>query len=112
MPLVRFGEQVFEADPGVRLRDAILREGASPHNGRARLVNCKGFGTCGTCAVQVEGDVDPPSAREKLRLQVPPHDPSRGLRLACQVKVGQGDLVVKKYPGFWGQETDKPPVVG
>jgi len=89
----------------------MLREGVSPHNGRARLLNCKGFGTCGTCAVAIEGPVAPPSSREKLRFRVPPHRPDSGLRLACQVEVGTDELVVRKHPGFWGQDTDADPVV-
>lgn len=35
------------------VRVAMLTSGVSPHNGRAKLINCRGLGTCGTCAVQV-----------------------------------------------------------
>jgi hypothetical protein len=38
---------------GSRLRSALLRGGLSPHNGKAQLINCRGLGTCGTCAVEV-----------------------------------------------------------
>ncbi len=97
---------VLEVQPGTPLRDALLAAGSSPHNGRSRWLNCHGFGTCGTCAVQVEGEVAPPSARERARLQFPPHTLASGLRLACQLRV-TADLVVTKHPGFWGQ--DVPP---
>ena len=105
----------FSATDGEILRTACLRRGlVSPHNGNARLINCRGLGTCGTCAVEIEGstaDVPPPiepaqrNNVENLRLQFPPHgstDQSPKLRLACQVQV-RGDVVVTKRAGFWGQ---------
>jgi ferredoxin len=82
----------------------------SPHNGSADTLNCRGHGTCGTCAVDIRADTedaetDPPvsdvGAVERGRLSVPPHDPESGLRLACQTRV-YGDIAVTKHPGFWG----------
>lgn len=103
MPTIHFGDRSISCEPGARLRDALRAAGESPHNGKSRLLNCRGFGTCGTCAVRVEGLVSEPTARERARLAFPPHDPGSGLRLACQVRV-QGDVQVTKYPGFWGQD--------
>lgn len=105
MPVIRFRDQTIQAEVGDRLRSVLLKAELSPHNGAARLANCKGFGTCGTCAVELEGEVDPPSSREKLRLGFPPHQVSSGLRLACMVKI-KGDLSVKKHPGFWGEQVE------
>jgi ferredoxin len=85
------------------VRDVLLRSGLTPHNGGARLVNCRGLGTCGTCAVRVDGPVTEKTAVERWRLGFPPHDRSAPLRLACQARV-QGDLVLTKYDGFWGQQ--------
>ena len=102
MPTVRFANQTLVCPPGANLRRLLLCHGLSPHNGRARLFNCRGLGTCGTCAVGVEGAVSEPTAVERWRLSVPPHRPAAGLRLACQCRV-EGDLVLSKYPGFWGQ---------
>ena len=99
----------FTAAHGETVRTAALRRGlVSPHNGRANLVNCRGLGTCGTCAVQIDGNMEPMerSAKEELRLNLPPHggsgSSSSSLRLACQVQV-QGDMTVTKRTGFWGQ---------
>jgi ferredoxin len=98
---------VFDALDGETVRTAALRRGLiSPHNGRANLINCRGLGTCGTCAVQIDGDVQPAerNAREQLRLSFPPHGSSltsSTLRLACQVQV-RGDIQVTKRTGFWG----------
>jgi ferredoxin len=99
---------------GEILRTALLRRGTSPHNGRARLINCRGLGTCGTCAVEidgVEGAMEPNqrNTKEQLRLNFPPHgspNQSPNLRLACQVQV-QGDITVRKRKGFWGQDSDE-----
>ena len=107
----------FSAADGTTLRTAALRSGAvSPHNNRANLINCRGLGTCGTCAVSIQfSDCDgvpppiEPSERnsvENWRLSLPPgHGPSSigsDLRLACQVRV-RGNVKVTKYAGFWGQ---------
>lgn len=98
---------------GELLRTALLRRGVSPHNGRSRLINCRGLGTCGTCAVQVvEGSVEPATRTEveKLRLGLPPHGrpPNPALRLACQCSVA-GDLLLRKGAGFWGSKAELGP---
>ena len=101
-------------EKGELLRSAMLKRGVSPHNGRSRLINCRGLGTCGTCAVEIscsnEGGIEPRerTTKEKLRLNFPPHgseNQSPDLRLACQVQV-YDDILVKKRTGFWGQDTD------
>ena len=52
-----------------------------------------------------QGEVSEPTPAEIRRLRLPPHAPRRGLRLACQVSV-QGDLVVTKHAGLFGQHVD------
>ncbi|MFB6298177.1 MAG: 2Fe-2S iron-sulfur cluster-binding protein [Salinirussus sp.] len=106
MPTVEFRDREIDCEPGAILRNVLLEADLSPHNGRADVLNCGGHGTCGTCAVEVTGDVSEPDRREKIRLAVPPHDSDAGLRLACQTRV-QGDVTVQKYPGLWGQHTDR-----
>jgi len=116
----------FMATDGETLRTAALRSGAvSPHNNRANIINCRGLGTCGTCAVSIQqvaehsnkeqedgtssSHIEPVERNriEQVRLSVPPgHGSSSAasdLRLACQVQV-RGDLKVTKYTGFWGQD--------
>ncbi|OEU21572.1 hypothetical protein FRACYDRAFT_164765, partial [Fragilariopsis cylindrus CCMP1102] len=125
--------KIIVANNGEILRTAMLRNGISPHNGRSRLINCRGLGTCGTCAIEIyntntnddahTGDCDNSiinniepkerSTKEKLRFNFPPHNlssnQSPNLRLACQVQVqvnGEDDgseITVKKRKGFWGQ---------
>lgn len=94
--------KTFECEAGVNLRQVLLKNGIEVHNGNASVINCRGLGTCGTCAVEVEGEVSEPSWREKTRRSLPPHSPTSNRRLACQTQV-LGNLKVKKYSGFWGQ---------
>ncbi|MFB6173065.1 MAG: 2Fe-2S iron-sulfur cluster-binding protein [Halobacteriales archaeon] len=108
MPTVRFRGHEIDCEEGAVLRDVLLAAGETPHNGRADALNCRGHGTCGTCAVAVEGAVSDMGARERHRLSVPPHDPDAGLRLACRATV-EGDVTVRKHPGFWGQHVDREP---
>ncbi|WIA12545.1 hypothetical protein OEZ85_006206 [Tetradesmus obliquus] len=97
----------FTAPQGSKLRSAMLLAGVSPHNGKAQLINCRGLGTCGTCAVEIRGEVAPASwtAAEQLRLNFPPHKPpnNQRLRLACQVACVGAELAVTKRDRFWGQ---------
>ena len=95
---------------GELLRTALLRRGFSPHNNNSQLINCRGLGTCGTCAVEVRGAVEPAEAsqRERLRLSFPPHELRPNLRLACQCVV-HGDVVVSKFEGFWGARSTLAP---
>ena len=97
------GARVIDVQRGELLRTALLRRGLSPHNNNSQLINCRGLGTCGTCAVEVRGAVEPAEAsqRERLRLSFPPHELRPNLRLACQCVV-HGDVVVSKFEGFWG----------
>lgn len=106
MPTVTVRGREIECEEGAVLRDVLLQADESPHNGRANALNCGGHGTCGTCSVDVTGEVSDPGRRERVRLSLPPHDTDSGLRLACQIRV-EGDVIVEKYPGFWGQHTDR-----
>lgn len=65
-----------EAKRNEKLRDVLLRAGTTPHNGGAQIINCRGLGTCDTCAVVVEeGNVSPTerSVRARMRLLFPPY---------------------------------------
>jgi ferredoxin len=107
MPTVRFRGRVLTCLPGTVLRDVLLAADLSPHNDASRVVHCPGIGSCGTCAVSIQGEVGPLTAMERWRLAFPPHRPESGLRLACQVRV-TSDLEVTKHAGFWGQDVGTP----
>ena len=103
MPKIEYKGRTIECDSGEDLRSALLRNELSPHNEAARFLNCRGLGTCGTCAVKIKGKLSDLSGIEKWRLNFPPHTSDNGLRLACQVKV-YADIEVQKADGFWGEK--------
>ena len=103
MPKVKFQGNAIECSSGANLRKIMLDAGWDGlYNGNSRYINCRGIGSCGTCAVRIEGEVSPANWKDKGRRSLPPHDKTKDLRLACQTKV-LGDIEVFKYDGFWGQ---------
>jgi ferredoxin len=105
MPTVEFSGQSIECPSGANLRMVLVRARLPLYNSAARALNCRGRGTCGTCAVRIVGKVTEPTPAEKRRLAFPPHDMDSGLRLACQCAV-LGDLVITKHSGLWGQRPE------
>ncbi|GIL50661.1 hypothetical protein Vafri_6790, partial [Volvox africanus] len=107
MVKVRFRGQEVAVPCGTKLRTALLKSGLTPHSEGAVYINCRGIGSCGTCAVEISrGEVQPSSwtTAERLRLNFPPHSAPNNtrLRLACQVSC-MSDLEVIKYDKFWGE---------
>jgi len=103
MPEIIFGDKTIYCLHNALLRDALLSNTVNPHNGLSKKVNCHGNGTCGTCAVAIQGAVSPMSTEEKVRLSLPPHSHAKNLRLACQVRV-LGNCRVIKHAGMWGSK--------
>ena len=101
MPEIKFGDQIVNCEFGENLRKVLVNNGLPLYNGISVRIHCRGLGTCGTCAVEIEGEVTPKTRVESWRLNFPPHDSDNGLRLACQCKV-MGDLTIKKHGGMWG----------
>ncbi|NRA63578.1 MAG: 2Fe-2S iron-sulfur cluster binding domain-containing protein [Pseudobacteriovorax sp.] len=102
MPKIQFEDKVIHCETGANLRDELKAHDCRIHNGKSEWLNCRGFGTCGTCSVEIIGEVSPQNLRDSLRHRFPPHEGINGRRLACQTRVF-GDVVIKKYGGFWGQ---------
>jgi ferredoxin len=105
MPKVEFAGRTVECLAGANLRMVLLRARLPLYNDAARALNCWGRGICGTCTLRVEGAVSEPTAAERLRLSLPPHDLAAGLRLACQCSV-LGDVRVAKLAGFFGNREE------
>jgi len=105
-PTVRFGDREVTCEVGDDLRSVLLAaDGYSPHNDVTQVANCGGNGLCGTCAVDVDGELSEMEPRERQRLSLPPHDEESGLRLSCQACV-EGDVTVQKHDGLWGQHVE------
>ena len=105
MPTVTAQGKTFECKAGANLRQVLMKNGVDLYSPRANYVNCMGIGTCGTCAVKIEGEVSDVNWRDQARRTLPPHNPKKNLRLACQTQV-LGDIRVTKYTGFWGHEAE------
>ena len=101
MPKITAQGKTFECKSGNNLRKVLLDNGINLHNGNAKIINCRGIGTCGTCAVSIEGEVSEMNWKEKTRLGLPPHSSDSNRRLACQIKV-LGDIKVTKIRWFLG----------
>ncbi|MDJ0570763.1 MAG: 2Fe-2S iron-sulfur cluster-binding protein [Pleurocapsa sp. MO_192.B19] len=102
MPKVTVQGKTINCDYGANLRRVLLKHKIELHNGKSRIINCRGIGSCGTCAVEIIGAVSAPNWRDRARRALPPHSIQQNRRLACQTKV-LGDIKVIKYDGFWGQ---------
>lgn len=106
MPTLEFKQKIIEINSGKSLRSQLLDAGLSPHNGQSQWLNCKGLGTCGTCAIKIiQGTCTKPTPMEKWRLNFPPFENglSKGIRLACQTHL-ISDGKAEKGAGFWGEK--------
>lgn len=118
MPVVKFVKENKEIDvpPGTNLRKAAQDAGVNLYQGLNgigasvnKYVNCYGWGTCGTCMVNITKGMEntsSPSLRERIKFTVPFPDPMPAMhyigheatmRLACQVQVN-GDMEVETGP--------------
>ena len=107
MPEIKFDNQVVHCESGANLRTVLMQHQQPLYNAMAKYIHCRGLGTCGTCAVEIEGAVNEMTAVERWRLQFPPHTPGNQLRLACQCEV-LGDLKITKHKGMWGHIGTEP----
>jgi len=101
----------IEIPAGVNLRKAARDAGIQLYAGLTRYLNCRGLGSCGTCAVLVKKGMDSLTDKtlmEKLTLgrslKVIGHE--HEMRLACQCTV-KGDCTIETQPGLQlSPETD------
>jgi ferredoxin len=103
MPTVFFEDEnrKVEVPVGTSLRKAAQMAGVSVYGSVNKVLNCRGFGFCGTDMVQVKPseNLSALTFKEKLQLGDNPKE-----RLACQIKVN-GDITVSTAPAMaYGQE--------
>ncbi len=126
MPVIRFVKEKKEIDvpQGANLRAEAVKAGINLNcavsglsegidnlsHTVSKYVNCRGFGLCGTCRVNItEGmeNTSPMTVREQMKFKyLPIPDPmpclaylgnEETMRLACMTKV-EGDVVVETKP--------------
>lgn len=98
MAVIKFLEEdkeVIAAD-GANLRYKAMENGIDLYTFVGKMVNCGGYGQCGTCVVEiVEGmeNLSPKTSVEERKLRKRPEN----CRLACQVIVN-GPVTVRTKP--------------
>lgn len=118
MPVVKFVKEnkEIEVQDGENLRRAAMNAGVNLYHGlngfgagANKLLNCHGWGTCGTCRVNIVKGMDNTNdmgAAEKLKFRVPFPDPlaplayignEQTMRLACKTTI-HGDIEVETGP--------------
>lgn len=108
MPKISFvnEKQEIEVPEGSVLRTAALEAGLQVHGTVESVLNCRGFGLCGTCRILVKKGMEnlsEPTLIETLNLRGHPatmlarigHEEE--MRLACQVTV-KGDCTIETQP--------------
>lgn len=104
MAIIKFvnEKKEIQVPEGSNLRKEAMRAGVQLYPGINKVVNCLGFGHCGTCRVLISKGMEnasPMGFMERLRLKfsmayVGNEDT---MRLACQTEVN-GDLEVQTQP--------------
>jgi ferredoxin len=92
---IKENQEVIAAD-GANLRQKALENKIDIYKFTAKMMNCGGYGQCGTCIVEiVEGmeNLSEPTDFEKRKLKKKPSN----YRLACQTLVN-GDISVNTKP--------------
>ncbi len=109
MPIVKFvnEKKEIEVPVGANLRQEAIKAGINLYPHVHKVMNCHGFGGCGSCRVRVVKGMEntqPMGALEKVRFNcVPDHLPlayignEDTMRLACKCTV-QGDIEVETQP--------------
>ncbi|MBF1991239.1 2Fe-2S iron-sulfur cluster-binding protein [Fischerella thermalis] len=91
---VKENKEIIAAD-GANLRQKALENGIDIYKLWGKMMNCGGYGQCGTCIVEIiEGqeNLSPPTQAENRFLKKKPAN----YRLACQTVVnGQVSVVTK-----------------
>jgi len=65
LPKINVRNKTITCEAGANLRQVLLSHQVPVHNGNAAFINCRGLGTCGTCAVDIEGEVSLNSGEKK-----------------------------------------------
>ncbi|MEB3312046.1 MAG: 2Fe-2S iron-sulfur cluster-binding protein [Snowella sp.] len=81
---------------GANLREKALQNGIDIYTLKGKLMNCGGYGQCGTCIVEIVEGMENLSPKTDFELRVLKKKPE-SYRLACQTIVN-GAIRVKTKP--------------
>ena len=103
MPAIEFKEANVSttAEEGMDIRKIAHKNKVSVYGGPNKLLNCRGFGLCGTDRIIVapKDSVSPMTWKEKLHC-----DEKSGVRLACQTRL-LADATISIAPALeYGEE--------
>ena len=98
MAIIKFLEEEKEviAADGANLRYKAMEHGIDLYTFTGKMMNCGGYGQCGTCVVEIvegEENLSPRTKVEERKLRKRPDN----CRLACQVMVN-GSVTVRTKP--------------
>ena len=93
---VKEDKEVIAAD-GANLREKALENGIDIYTLMGKMMNCGGYGQCGTCIVEVVAGMENLSDRTEVEKRKFKKKPDT-YRLACQTLVQQGAVSVKTKP--------------
>jgi ferredoxin len=95
---VKEGKEIVAAD-GANLRLKALENSIDLYTFMGKMMNCGGYGQCGTCVVEIVEGMDNLSPRTPVEEQKLRKKPAT-YRLACQTLVnGPVSIVTKPKPG-------------
>ncbi len=103
MPIIEFKEAnlTVTADEGQDIRTIAQKNKVDVYGGPGKLLNCRGFGLCGTDRIKADAKdcLSPMTWKEKLHLEE-----KGGVRLACQTRL-VADVQVSIAPAIeYGNE--------
>jgi ferredoxin len=104
MPTITFTSEKKEIQvpAGANLRTEALRAGVQLYPGIHKVLNCHGFGQCGSCRVLITKGMENTSRKGllesgRLAVSLAAIGNEQTMRLACQTKVN-GDITVQTRP--------------
>jgi ferredoxin len=93
---VKENKEVIAAD-GANLREKAVQNQVDLYTFTGKMMNCGGYGQCGTCLVEVVEGMSNLSPRTEVELRKLKKKPE-SYRLACQTLVLSGDVSIKTKP--------------
>ena len=104
MPKITFANEKKEIQvpEGANLRQEALQAGVALYPGVHKVLNCHGFGSCGTCRVLITKGMENCSSKgiiegARLGVSLAYIGNEETMRLACQTRVN-GDITVTTCP--------------